>query len=215
VDQTLVNTAISGVQESRPAFEIDDLAITKQLPAVADIDFSAIDTACRSATVGKLLPGALYVHVSAIDELPAELRSRASRAQVLLSGVEPALLKFHRFKPRISFLVYPNFDKDPHPALTLSALVCLDSGNVVLRDYSLSANPPVLHRKETFVAPGYPGRDVFAALTRQEESCGLLDNATSIGTRRGWEERLAIHGFTLQDHRLVGIRSHDRDMMNV
>ena len=37
--------------------------------------------------------------------------------------------------------------------------------------------PPVLHRKETFVAPSYPDYDRFAYLTQQQVAMGLLDNA--------------------------------------
>jgi hypothetical protein len=43
----------------------------------------------------------------------------------------------------------------------------------------------------------------FARLTRQEEARGLLDETASIGTRQGWEARLAEKGFRLQGHRLV------------
>ena len=43
----------------------------------------------------------------------------------------------------------------------------------------------------------------FAWLTRQEEKHGLLDETASIGTREGWERRLAERGFTIRGHRLV------------
>ncbi len=34
-------------------------------------------------------------------------------------------------------------------------------------DYTERANPPILHRKESFVAEDYPGREKFARLTRR------------------------------------------------
>jgi hypothetical protein len=43
----------------------------------------------------------------------------------------------------------------------------------------------------------------FARLTRQEEKPGLLDETATIGTREGWERRLAERGFTIRGHRLV------------
>jgi hypothetical protein len=52
---------------------------------------------------------------------------------------------------------------------------------VVYRDYDTSENPPILHRKETFVTPDYPLYEKFAKLTHQEENWGLLDDTSTIG----------------------------------
>jgi hypothetical protein len=70
-------------------------------------------------------------------------------------------------------------------------------------DYHQSANPPVLHRKEMFLAASHPLFAKFARLTRQEERHGLLDDAATIGTRAGWQRRLAEAGFRLAGHRLL------------
>jgi hypothetical protein len=43
----------------------------------------------------------------------------------------------------------------------------------------------------------------LTGLTHQEERHGLLDEAATIGTRAGWQARLATAGFTLRGHRLV------------
>src|SRR3954465_1501027 len=67
----------------------------------------------------------------------------------------------------------------------------------------LSTNPPVLHRKETFLPADHPLHARFARLTRQEEKHGLLDDTATIGTREGWERRLHEKGFTIRGHRLV------------
>jgi hypothetical protein len=69
-------------------------------------------------------------------------------------------------------------------------------------DYTASANPPVLHRKETFLANDHPLRAKFARLTQQEEKHGLLDDTAMIGTREGWQARLSESGFRLSGHRL-------------
>ena len=69
------------------------------------------------------------------------------------------------------------------------------------RDYTRSANPPVLHRKERFVADDYRPR--FARLTAREERLGLLDAATTIGTRDGWSRTLSDHRVTIRGHRVL------------
>jgi hypothetical protein len=53
-------------------------------------------------------------------------------------------------------------------------------------DYYNSENPPILHRKETFLPKEHPLYEKFARLTRQEEKHGLLDDTPTIGTRNGW-----------------------------
>jgi hypothetical protein len=70
-------------------------------------------------------------------------------------------------------------------------------------DYSQSANPPILHRKESFLCPDDPLHAKFARLTAQEEKHGLLDDPSGIGTRDAWARRLAERGFALKGHRLV------------
>lgn len=69
-------------------------------------------------------------------------------------------------------------------------------------DFSNSDNPPILHRKETFVPDDYPGREKFARLTRQEEPAGLLDKP-NIGRCEGWSQTLANARYKLSGHRLV------------
>lgn len=69
-------------------------------------------------------------------------------------------------------------------------------------DDSTVENPPLLHRKDAFVTADHPLREKFARLTRQEERHGLLKNASTIGTRAGWEARVEC-GFRLAGHRLL------------
>lgn len=165
---------------------------------------SAITKACQRSKVGKLLPDALYVHVSARQALELLLQDYESAARQIASSVEGAtLIKLSIEKPRISYLFYPDFDAEPHPALQASIQVNLQSHEVNYRDYGNTDNPFILHRKETFVTPDYPHYQQFAALTRQEEALGLLDNPRNIGTRFGWEQRLAQFKVALQGHSLV------------
>ncbi|BAU43573.1 DNA phosphorothioation-associated putative methyltransferase [Leptolyngbya sp. O-77] len=167
-------------------------------------DFSAIAITCQRSKVGKLLPDALYVHVSALESLDPLLQEYESAAREIAARPEGiTLVKFNLEKPSISYLSYPEFDSDPHPALQSSIQVNLQSREVNYRDYGEAGNPFILHRKETFVTTDYPHYQQFAALTRQEEALGLLDNPKAIGTRLAWEERLAQFKVAFQGHTLV------------
>jgi len=125
-------------------------------------------------------------------------------ARTYLGEIDDAtVVKLHRFSGKVSYLAYPDFEADPHPALVRSVKLSLRTLELNCFDYSESENPPVLHRKEAFVGPDHPLREKFARLTRQEERHGLLDDASTIGTRNGWEVRLREMGFRLRGHRLV------------
>jgi DNA phosphorothioation-associated putative methyltransferase len=167
-------------------------------------DFDAIASTCQRSQVGKLLPDALYVHISALPALDPLLQDYEQEARQIAALLEAAtLVKFNTEKPSVSYLVYPDFDTEPHPALQASIQVDLRSRAVNYRNYSNTRNPFILHRKETFVITDYPLYQQFAALTRQEEALGLLDNPRSIGTRLAWEERLAQFKVAFQGHTLV------------
>ncbi len=166
----------------------------------------AIDDAARSAPVGKLTPEALYVHVSALEDLPPLLRVYEGCGQALAGTVgEATIVKLHREKPQVSYLSYPSFDRDPHPALSTALIARLGTLKLTYRDFRESTNPPLLHRKEAFVGATYPHRDRFARLTAQEERFGLLSSST-IGTRSAWEEALANAGVTVRGHRVTRLR---------
>jgi hypothetical protein len=167
-------------------------------------DPAALRAAAGGAPVGKVTSDALYVHISAVDLLPAELLVYDACARVVAGAVDDAnLVKFHLDKPRVSYLVYPNFDTDPHPALAESWVVDLRELDLRPHDYRNRINPPVLHRKELFVAGDHPRQDTFARLTAQEERHHLLDDPLTIGTRDGWQRRLDEAGWALRGHRLV------------
>jgi DNA phosphorothioation-associated putative methyltransferase len=159
---------------------------------------------CQESKVGKLTPSALYVHESALPQLAPVLRIYEGCARAFIGSVEGAnLIKMHRDSPRVSYLSYPDFDEDPHPSLRASLLVELQTFRMDLRHYDQVANPPVLHRKEEFVAAEYPLREKFARLTAQEERHGLYASPERIGTRNGWEQVLQAQGVTLRGHRVV------------
>ncbi|MFD2419015.1 DNA phosphorothioation-associated putative methyltransferase [Amycolatopsis pigmentata] len=170
-------------------------------------DQAALNKACSSAAFGKLTPEALYVHVSAINRLDPVLRVYEGCGRALTGTVDGAtLVKLNRVEPKVSYLNYPEFDRDPHPALNTSLRADLRRLHVKYTDFGSSQNPPILHRKETFVADDYPRRDTFARLTSQEERASLLDDARAIGTQERWKARLDQAGLRLAGHRLVRAR---------
>jgi DNA phosphorothioation-associated putative methyltransferase len=170
-------------------------------------DQQSLNRACAQSALGKLTPEALYVHVSALNDLSPLLRVYEGCAKVLTGSVDGAtIIKLNRLEPKVSFLSYPAFDESAHPALSSSLQADLRRLDVKFRDYRAAENPPVLHRKETFVAEAYPSRPKFAQLTRQEERAGLLEEAHSIGTRNAWEARLADRGLRVVGHRLLKAR---------
>ena len=116
---------------------------------------------------------------------------------------EANILKLHRFSGKISYLAYPDFETDPHPALATCVKLNMRSRQIDFYDYRPSENPPVLHRKETFLAPTYKLFAKFDRLTKQEKQHGLLDDSATIGTRNGWQARLLERGFRLAGHRVV------------
>jgi len=159
---------------------------------------------CKRSAVGKLLPDALYVHVSALGTLQPELQRLEQRARTATPQVEKAtLVKFSFNQPQIVYLFYPDFDVYAHPALQSSIQINLETLRASSRDYSTTDNPPVLHRKETFVTPEYPHYDTFAWLTKQEEVLGLLEASRGIGLRNAWEQRLRDRTLEIHNHALA------------
>jgi DNA phosphorothioation-associated putative methyltransferase len=188
----------------------------KQACAAADLmlisvgDTRLIANCCKRSAIGKLLPNALYVHVSALEALNPQLRLYEGCASRTIGRMDGAtLVKFHTNVPKISYLFYPDFDTDPHPALHTSMQIDLRDLQVIYRDYDTSENPPVLHRKETFVTTDYPLYEKFAKLTRQEENWGLLDKTSTIGTRKGWQKCLKEHCAELRGHRVYWRKDAD------
>jgi DNA phosphorothioation-associated putative methyltransferase len=171
---------------------------------------------CHESKVGKKLPTAFYVHVSALSALPSVLRIYENCARRNLETINKAtIVKFNLRQPKISYLFYPNFDTEAHPALQTSIQINLETGEVKYLDYSNSENPPVLHRKETFVTPDYPHYNKFAQLTRSEEKWGLLDNTNVIGTRAGWLKYLGYCGVEIQDHAVVEILKDGNNELSI
>ncbi|NOY93349.1 MAG: DNA phosphorothioation-associated putative methyltransferase [Deltaproteobacteria bacterium] len=165
-------------------------------------DPERVKAACRGAGMGKLLPTDFYIHRSAEDELPPLLRVLVFAARKIIGNVGYDLLKIALDGRAISFLSYPAFDEDPHPALSESLRVYLPRASYAIREYGASTNPPILHRKDTLVSPNYHRYDVFRDLSVAEEEAGLL-SAHDIGRREDWLRVLREKRYAIEDHMLV------------
>ncbi|MGF1589093.1 MAG: DNA phosphorothioation-associated putative methyltransferase [Pleurocapsa sp.] len=166
--------------------------------------FSTIVSSCQKSTVGKHLPSALYVHSDALLNLDSVLRDYESQARKLVKNLNRAtIIKLATDRPKVSYLYYPDFDRDPHPQLHQSIVVDLATEQVSVRQYHNSHNPPILHRKETFVSTDYPLYQIFAELTKKEVALGLLDNSHHIGTLQEWTRLLLQQGISLVGHHVA------------
>jgi DNA phosphorothioation-associated putative methyltransferase len=160
--------------------------------------------AMHASSVGKITPTALYVHRRAIDRMPTVLRLYEHCASVVAGRPQEwTIAKLKHQGRAISWLDYPEFDKDPHPRITSSYLVDLKTLDTSHMSYANSANRPLLHRKHEFLAPDDPDVPRYRRLTESELRAGLYEKPHLIRTENGWEAELIRCGRMLRGHRLV------------
>jgi DNA phosphorothioation-associated putative methyltransferase len=146
----------------------------------------------KSVKHGKMLPTAIYLHHSAIDEVLPEVLP-----EVLLQFIRRSmtdlkltpnwnLLKLYKRDFKITLLHYPDFDDYAYPALAQSTTIDLAELTYRSANYSKSENPPILHRKETFVLENHPHIETFRAVTEEGENIGLYQNAKTIDFKQQW-----------------------------
>ncbi len=99
------------------------------------------------------------------------------------------MIKLSVTEPQVSYLTYPDFDRDPHPTLRSAITVNLRKLTVDWRDYSRSENPPLLHRKEEFLGVDDPRRAAVRAADAGRDAGGLYEHPERIGTLKGGRRR--------------------------
>ena len=152
---------------------------------------------------GKRLPGALYVIRDEGSDFGTGLNQLLAQLVIVFEvGPEFNLIKFRTDELKVSFLCYPEFMEDPHPSLRHAITIDLSTGKARHTDYAGNLNPPILHRKETFLAPEHPRRAGFAALTKAEEAVGLYEHTATIGFKLNWERLLREKGVIIEGHEL-------------
>ncbi|MDP7320705.1 MAG: DNA phosphorothioation-associated putative methyltransferase [Bacteriovoracaceae bacterium] len=159
----------------------------------------------RAAPIGKNLPQALYIHSEYVQSLPAPLQVKVGVAKSLVGSVEDCtIIKINKLKDKISFLIYEDFIKVPHPVLLYSYSVDLRKNYVDFWDFRNRENPPILHRKETFIDKAHPKYKLFCKLSKAEKEKGLL-SLPNIGTKINWENLLQSKNLKLKGHSLNSI----------
>jgi len=165
------------------------------------MDYESYREEVKSITVGKKLPDSVYVHISALSHLPKQLAAYVLNANDQFHIKEGSwnIIKFYKKDLKISFLNYPAFEDDSYPSLYLSQLVDLQKKSIRKSDYSKSANPPILHRKETFVSDIYPLTPLFKKITAEGEAIGLYEKKNRIGFKNNWERLIKSKGYYIND----------------
>jgi DNA phosphorothioation-associated putative methyltransferase len=163
---------------------------------------AAVDESAESANVvGKRLPTHLYIHKQYVHTLDDDIKILVAKALLVAGEYDYDLVKIAHDGSYVCLLSYPDFDTNAHPALKYSIKVFLSNGAFCVTDYSKSANPPILHRKEAFVSPTHPHYADFARLTEAEAAHRLL-NRHDIGNRKQWKALLASKNLTIKGHSL-------------
>ena len=157
---------------------------------------------------GKRIGDHLWVHASAVDPkaLAALLDLITTDHPVPLDDL---VIRIDQRTRRVAHLHYPGFFTNAHPALCCSALLDTAAETVTLRSFGSQTNRPILHRKELLVARTHEAYNEFAALTREEERLGLLDDKRRIGWSIYWDDLLRDRGLAIKGHEIHELRTND------
>jgi len=136
------------------------------------LNFQQFKSLVKQVKMGKHLPEAIYLHESTLDSLPSALHAIVKNVGKALHirSSEWNLIKLYKRDFKLSFLHYPDFENYAYPPLNQSITVDLQKLSHRRADYSKSDNPPILHRKETFVNDSHPQTDEFKAITAEAMS---------------------------------------------
>lgn len=165
------------------------------------MDFKKYRELVIQISIGKLLPDAIYVHESALTELPISLQTILKKITKGLNISDNSwnIVKFMKRDFRIALLQYPDFDSYAYPSLHQSTNIDLEKLSVRTTNYKGSKNPPILHRKETFVQSSYPLYKLFEEITEEGEKAGLFKSTRNIGFKENWNRLVRSKGFCLNE----------------
>jgi len=165
------------------------------------LNFDKYKNLIKKIETGKQLPDAVYLHLSAASEIPEELFSLLiTTANTLkIPSTDWNILKLCKRDFKVTFLSYPDFETYSYPSLNRSYTVDLAKHSMRKASYEKSENPPILHRKETFVKRDFPLKLYFQEITAEGEKIGLYDNPRSIGFKKNWERLISNKGYFLDE----------------
>ncbi len=172
--------------------------------------FSTLKTHLKSLPCGKKLNHSVYIVEESLQLVDVELYKFIADLKTRVeAGSEYNIIKFFTNEFKISWLSYPAFFTVFHPALKKSLTLNIATGKTRKFNYNKSLNPPILHRKETFLHPGHPQIEAFTKLTKQEETYGLYENPRTIGFKLNWEKLLEDKNLSYKDNLLIEIQTAD------
>ncbi len=166
------------------------------------MDFPEYKQLIKSLKHGKSLPTAIYLHKSCIEECLPEALSALINTTIKTLEIDADwnLIKLYKRDFKFTLLEYPSFNQSSYPELLKSHTIDIYENTVKTTDYSGSTNPPILHRKETFVLPNYPHHKLFEELTKEGEQIGLYQNTKSIGFKKQWQNLIKRKGYQLDEN---------------
>ena len=172
-----------------------------KLNTLTQIEFTRYQELVKTLLIGKQLPDAIYIHASAFSHIPETLAALTLQMAKLFEIPDRAwnLVKFSKRSFKITFLNYPRFEEYAYPELQHSYTVDLQRLSVRKANYENSDNPPILHRKETFVSEDYPLYALFQEITAEGEEAGLYEKSRNIGFKKNWERLINTKGCFLDE----------------
>ena len=153
-------------------------------------------------SIGKEIGDSVYTHLTSVAGLGGEEHQKLIRRALALLPLDarerPNVVKVSQMRQRVSLLEYAGFDHEPFPTLKSSWSMANPNASALnFRSYELSANPPILHRKELLVPKDHPRYADWVKTTEVCEALGLFENSKTIGFLLNWERAIFRKGFRL------------------
>lgn len=173
------------------------------------MEFKIYKEIVKSIKIGKRLPDALYIHKCAFDVLPGEFHAILNylNHEYKADKIEFNIIKLGLKDYKISLLHYPTFFKESYPVLETSTTIDLVRKSKRKTSYQNSKNPPILHRKETFLNSDHPSVSLFKEITEEGENAGLYENTKTIGFKSNWQRLIHNKGYFLVEGRLKKLKN--------
>lgn len=164
------------------------------------LSFDEYISQVKSLPFGKRVGKNLYILWPDLAKVSPPL---ASLLEPLGPVSDTTLIKFFLDQFKVSFLSYPEFFSNPHPALNESITLDLTTGKKRNINYRHNENPPILHRKETMISLERPQYASWLQLTKQLEQKGCYAEPRKIGFKKYWQLVLSARGLSYQGHDLI------------
>lgn len=178
-------------------------------------DFEQYSKTIKNLPFGKRVGHNVYVLLDDLQDVNQDLFAFLQDIHKTFDdGCPYNLIKFFTNEFKLSFLYYPTFFEEAHPPLSYARTISLSTSNSKTTDYRKRDNPPILHRKESFINPERSEFTVFFNLTEQEELLGLYEHPQRIGHQKQWEELLARKGIRIVGHEIEHIEAVDNIKTN-